>query len=198
MTATYKPRSDKRRPRFNSDVIRRTDRPLTTPQKVVINRVQRAAFKKAEQCHATDDLEFNFWQRGETIKAVDCRLSQAKNVHFEALMGHFCALAGRMEEAYEWMLKATPEAQRATFIRHKIDELLSTLPKITADELEEETAAYRQGYGDAVCLRMWRCKMDSANASQLDVLYRELKPACTDAATVRRAAMRAMKGGMGA
>jgi hypothetical protein len=163
---------DARKPRFpGKEVVKvRRDKKLTRPQHQLIFGVILAAYEAAQRHH--DDRDADTFRREECVIACGARLSQAMDSHFELLMAHFCALAGRAKEAFEWELKADPEAIAQRRKLHLLREwLMKNVPEATRESAE--------AYGDKVCRDLWGCPMERATALQLDLVYRKLKSPMT-------------------
>jgi hypothetical protein len=163
---------DARKPRFpGKEVVKvRRDKRLTRPQHQLIFGVILAAYEAAQRHH--DGRDADTFRREECVIACGARLSQAMDSHFELLMAHFCALAGRAKEAFEWELKADPEAIAQRRKLHLLREwLLKNVPEATRESAE--------AYGDKVCKSVWGCHMRNASALQLDKVYLVLKSPMT-------------------
>jgi hypothetical protein len=84
-------------------------KPLTPKQRAAIGRQAAAAYKRQQQHDLHDGLSSQDWIRREAVVACGSRISEALNAQFEALMRHFCLLAGETGKALEIEMKNTPE-----------------------------------------------------------------------------------------
>lgn len=191
-----KPHLDKRRDHFRADVMKRSDRPLSPKQKQALLFDLRSGYKCAVK--GGEDRDFDTWRafvigdetrehRGGQVHG----LREAREVHFKAIRARAFEESGKHLEAYELRLIDTPEGERRAFLVFKVRELLAKLPARVEGEDAATTQAMRDAYGDTLCQRMFRCRVINADVGQLDKLYRELKPAVTQAANERRAAAHA-------
>lgn len=183
---------DKRKDRFDADVVKLKDKPLTQAQKTALIFDLRAAHACAVR--GGKERDFETWRHDVIAEETqDHRagqitgLSQAKQSHFKAIRARAYEEAGRLREAFDLRMMDTPEAERHAMLLALCRRVLSVLPPLNDLDLPETVAAEREAYGDLICQRMFRCRMERADCGQLDKLYRELKNTVPAAVKTREA-----------
>jgi hypothetical protein len=186
--------TDKRPARFTSDVVKTKGKPLSGAQIKVLIMELRKAYTMARL--GGEERSFDLWRAwllaqetaGHRAGQI-AGLTEAKNAHFKAIMAAALQAQGKYDKALAIRIEDTPEADRKGALLHLIRETLAKLPPLNEGDSAEAVAAMRQGYGDTLSRKLFRCEMANADANQLDYLYRALKPAVTEAANTRRAAL---------
>jgi len=127
--------------------------PLTGKQKGELSRLAKLAWQRFKGLGLTDETESDFRGREAVeCEGVGCRVSEAKNGHFEKLESHFKNLAGNSAGALDAELRSqTAEVRQA---RHKLDQLLAEKGHVT-------------GYAEVICQSTYKCSLSKATAEQL-------------------------------
>ena len=131
------------------------DRVLNHRQTTSLFLLGKRAFARAQQFHASDDLEEAIWIRRECIKACGHRLSEASNKHFKAIESHLAALAGDAAKAYDSAVRDTEEDDARENWLSLIQKALAThsKPMAYADKIAQD-----KGFPPTERAKAWQLK----------------------------------------
>lgn len=126
-------------------------KPLSNAQKGAVSRVAKVAWKRATELGLTE-LSESDWRGAEARDCCMRRVSEAHAEDFEALMGHFCNLAGDSAAALEWLEKARKRPG------------VQALWRLTQ---ELARTGKPMAYAEAVCLNTQGVKLSQADPATL-------------------------------
>ena len=196
-------RTPARPARHNNDTVkfRHLTAPLTGKQRSVVGMQAGKAFAFAQRCHAIDHgMTADTWRHEEAVKLIGCRVKEAVGEQFPTLMAHFCGLAGEMDQMLYWTARISHAAQRCANLLHLIGVEIVKLPALEGEDTQEEMAASRWAWVDAIAVSKFGGTAKQLNASQLGTLHSLVKAGLTKEQLFRRAVRHAAgtKGGQGA
>jgi hypothetical protein len=127
--------------------------PLSNNQKAELSRVAKVAWQRHVKHGLTEETEKDFRHREAlACKGVACRISEAKNRHYNLLLAHFANLAGDSRGALNATLRGQTDAWRQAM--HKL-------------EAELKKSNLSRAYAEALCGDAYKCPLEKATATQL-------------------------------
>jgi hypothetical protein len=129
------------------------DIPLSNNQKAELSRVAKVAWQRWTKHGLTEETEKEFRHREAlACKGVACRISEARNGHYNLLLAHFASLAGDSRGALNATLRSQTDAYRQAM--HKL-------------KAELEKANLGIAYAEALCGDAYKTSLEKATATQL-------------------------------
>ncbi len=152
-----------------------TDDEMLKPwQKRLLSDLAEAAYKRAQQHHAHDDLSMTDWRHRESIEAAGVRISEAQQKHYNLIKAHFELLAGESGKAFNTHMREHTSPLRIA--RHKLDE------ELKKHQLQESYATHIAG------CKFKQVVLDKLTAKQVWALVYDIRRNFTKGKKAARAA----------
>lgn len=133
---------------------------LTGRQKTVLAQLARAAYAIQHRLGLAGD-SFDDWRREQSISAVGCRISEARQAHYLALRAHYEALAGKnTADTFAAAVAPGDDPDRQAVAQHIRSEL-AAFAQIPDDD-GRPTGEHR---AEAYCLAIARARSVSSPAT---------------------------------